>query len=226
MSPSGRESTEYLRWSRLNALGAMSALLVSATTREPSVIGVLGAVSFAALLYRMRRAFRPAGFGLANAITTLRLVLTLGLLLFGKAWPGAWLFSIALAIVTLDGVDGWAARRFATAGEFGARYDTAVDSLYTLALCALLHARGTLGAWVLLAGAWHYVYVLAIFVFASRREAKRSRLGATVFVALVSTMGAAFLLPAEWAAPLVGLAVALQSASFLRSFWECFGPAT
>jgi phosphatidylglycerophosphate synthase len=223
--PSGRESIEYLRWSRLNAMAMMSALLTAATSREPAVIGVLGAVSFAVLLYRMRPAFRPSGFGLANAITTLRLLLTLGLLGFGKDAPGSWLFLGALAIVTLDGVDGWAARRFATAGEFGARYDTAVDSLYTLALCALLHARGEFGAWVLLAGAWHYFYVLAIFVFEARREAKRSRLGATVFVALVSTMGAAFLLPVQYAAPLVALAVALQSASFLKSFWECFGPA-
>jgi hypothetical protein len=77
---------------------------------------------------------------------------------------------------------------------------------------------------VLLAGAWHYLYVLSIWIFEAQREAKRSRLGATVFVALVSTMGSAFLLPVEWAAPLVGLAVALQSVSFLKSFWECFGP--
>jgi phosphatidylglycerophosphate synthase len=202
-------------------MAMMSGLL----NREPAMIGVLGGVSFAVFLHRMRPAFRASGFGLANAITTLRLGLTL-CLLFGKEWPGSWLFLGALAIVTLDGVDGWVARRFRLSAEFGARYDTAVDSLYTLALAALLHARGTLGAWVLLAGAWHYVYVLSLWIFEARREAQRSRLGATVFVALVSTMGAAFLLPAAWAAPLVGLAVALQSVSFLKSFWECFGPAS
>ncbi len=221
MRPSQREALEYLRWSRIHAMAMISALL----NREPVMIGVLGGVSFAVLLYRMRPAFRPSGFGLANAITTLRLGLTL-CLLFGKGWPGAWLFLLALAIVILDGVDGWVARRFQLSAEFGARYDTAVDSLYTLALAALLDARGTLGGWVLLAGAWHYVYVLSIWIFEARREAQRSRLGATVFVALVSTMGAAFLLPAAWAAPLVALAVALQSVSFLKSFWECFGPAS
>ena len=225
MRPSQREELEYRRWSRVHAIGMMSALLVSAESREPAAIGVIGAASFAVLLYRMRPAWRPAGFGLANAITTLRLAVTLGILLFGKSWPGSWLFCAALAIVTLDGVDGRAARRLGTTSEFGGRYDTAVDSLYTLALAALLQARGTLGAWVLLAGAWHYLYVLVIFVFEARREASRSRLGATVFVALVSTMGAAFLLPVEWAAPLVGLAVAVQSLSFLKSLWECFGRA-
>jgi len=207
-------------------MATMSALFVSASTREPAAIGAVGVVSFAVLVYRMRPSWLPAGFGLANAITTLRLLLTLAMLVFGKAWPASWLFLCALAIVTLDGVDGWAARRFSTSGEFGARYDTAVDSLYTLALCALLHARGTLGAWVFLAGAWHYLYVLSIFVFEPRREAQRSQFGATVFVVLVSTLGAAFLLPVEWAAPLVALAVALQSLSFSRSFWESFGPSS
>lgn len=225
MRPSERDALVYLRWSRLNALAMMPALLVSAQTRRPETIGAVGAVSFAVLVYRMRASWLPSGFGLANAITTLRLLVTLAMLGFGAGWPAWWLFLGAVAIVTLDGVDGWVARRFATSGEFGARYDTAVDSLYTLALCALLHARGTLGVWVYFAGAWHYLYVLSIFVFEPRREARRSQFGATVFVALVSTLGAAFVLPVEWAAPLVALAVALQSFSFARSFWESFGPA-
>jgi phosphatidylglycerophosphate synthase len=205
-------------------MAMMAGLLAAARGGEPATLGLIGGVSFGVLLCRLRPSWARFGFGLANAITTLRLVLTLGLLLLGKPWPGTWLCLLALSIVTLDGIDGRIARRFGTVTEFGGRYDTAVDSLYTLSLCALLHARGTLGSWVLLAGAWHYVYVLSIFVFESRREAKRSRLGATVFVALVSTMSAAFVLPAAWAGPLVGLAVALQSYSFSRSFWESFGP--
>jgi hypothetical protein len=190
----------FSRFSRAHALLVVAATLVAALAKQPSVIALVSAGSFAVLLLRTRGKWTAAGgFGLANAITSLRLVLTLAALVAGSWAPGWALALNALVVVSLDGVDGWAARRFATQGDFGGRYDTAVDSLFA--------------------------YVLVLVVFPSEREAKRSFLGATVFVALVSTLGAAFVLPPPLAAALVGITIAAQSASFLWSFWEVYGRA-
>lgn len=212
---------EFSRWSRQNALlvMALSGLSLALGTFAPLAAGA--ALSFGWLLFGMKGKWTASGaFGLANAITSLRLALTLSALAAGN-WLPAWsLAAFSLAVVSLDGVDGWAARRFATQGEFGARYDTAVDSLFTLALSVLLFQRGLLGAWVLVAGAWHYVYVLSVLVVPSERQASRTWFGACVFVGLVTALGAAFVLPEPWRTSLAGFAVAVQSASFLKSFWE------
>jgi phosphatidylglycerophosphate synthase len=216
---------EYTRWSRANALVIVLTTAVTLWAKLPALLGVVGASSFAWLLYRLRAHWTPqGGFGLPNAITTLRLVLTSGLLFGGLLIPAWVLVLVALAVVTLDGVDGWAARRFGSQSEFGARYDTAVDSLFTLALSVLLLGREVLGGWVMIAGFWHYAFVLWAWVFPSARESERSLFAACIFVALVSTMGVAFLLPPPVATPLVALAVILQSASFARSLWQQYGP--
>ena len=217
--------SEFSRWSLRHALAIALVTGISLVLDSGVPLAIGAGVSFAWLLFAMRRQWSASGaFGLANSITSLRLVLTLTALVAGARFSGAWLSAFALIVVALDGVDGWAARRFETEGEFGARYDTAVDSLFTLALSLLLFQRAVLGAWVLIAGAWHYVYVLSVLVFPSEREARRSLFGASVFVALAAALGAAFVVPQPFATWLAALAVAIQSASFLRSFWERYGP--
>jgi phosphatidylglycerophosphate synthase len=217
---------EYTRWSRANALAIVLTTAVALWAELPALLGVVGAASFAWLLYRLRARWTPqGGFGLPNAITTLRLSLTSGLFFGGLMMPAWLLVLVATAVVTLDGLDGWVARRFGSQSDFGAHYDTAVDSLYTLALSVLLLAREVVGGWVMIAGLWHYAFVLWAWAFPSARESKRSLFAACIFVALVSTMGVAFLLPPAFATPLVGLAVILQSASFARSLWQQYGPA-
>lgn len=216
----------YRRWSRVNALTIAITTAAALSIRLPALIGAVGALSFVWFICRARAYWTPQGnFGLANAISTLRLALTTLLFAAGLAMPVTALVLVVLAIVTLDGVDGWVARRSGSESDFGARYDTAVDALYTLALSVLLLERGVIGGWILIAGLWHYAFVLWEWVFPSQRAAKRSFFAACVFVALVFSMGAAFLLPRAWGTPLVALAVALQSASFARSFWQHYGPA-
>jgi phosphatidylglycerophosphate synthase len=217
---------EYTRWSRANALVIVLVTTVALWAKLPALLGVVGASSFAWLLYRLRTRWTPhGGFGLPNAITTLRLALTGGLFFGGLMVPAWLLVLVALAVVTLDGLDGWVARRFGSQSDFGARYDTAVDSLFTLSLSVLLLEREVIGGWVMIAGLWHYAFVLWAWAFPSARESQRSFFAACIFVALVSTMGVAFVLPPPVATPLVALAVALQSASFARSLWQQYGPA-
>ncbi|WP_290737131.1 CDP-alcohol phosphatidyltransferase family protein [Amaricoccus sp.] len=106
-------------------------------------------------------------FGLGNALTLARLagaavlagfVAAPGTLSGAGGWYAA---SAAGALLALDGVDGWAARRQGTNTPFGARFDMETDALTILVLAALALALGKAGVWVLALGAMRYVFVLA-----------------------------------------------------------------
>jgi phosphatidylglycerophosphate synthase len=106
-------------------------------------------------------------FGPANAITLVRAAYTT--LLIGTLSDGApldesvrWMVVISgLAALALDGVDGWAARRYGLNSAFGARFDMEIDALFVLALSALAWRSDRAGSWVLAIGLMRYGFVLA-----------------------------------------------------------------
>jgi len=107
------------------------------------------------------------GIGPANRITLGRLVGAACLAGFvgqGEAlrevggWP---VFTVIAALLALDGVDGWAARRGGTASPFGARFDMEVDAALLLVLSVLTWEAGLAGAWVLGIGLFRYGFVAA-----------------------------------------------------------------
>ncbi|WP_423822229.1 CDP-alcohol phosphatidyltransferase family protein [Salinisphaera sp. SPP-AMP-43] len=109
-------------------------------------------------------------FGMANCVTTARAGLTalIGALAFEADQLGthaptlAWLATgTAATALSLDGLDGYAARHRAEASRFGARFDMEIDALLILLLCVLLHGSGKLGSWVYALGLMRYVFVVA-----------------------------------------------------------------
>jgi phosphatidylglycerophosphate synthase len=80
-----------------------------------------------------RGAFKPA-----NAVTLLRGVLIAPI--FGLLWVGQARAALALyiAAAVMDLIDGWLARRFNQASEFGAQLDAIVDNLFSLAILGFL----------------------------------------------------------------------------------------
>ena len=109
-----------------------------------------------------------SGFGAANWVTTARAALVALLLAFiaePETSSVAAIIVFAAVIVTLlDGVDGWLARRHATASEFGARFDMEIDAVLILALAILVWEHGKAGAWVILSGLLRYLFVAAGWV--------------------------------------------------------------
>ena len=107
----------------------------------------------------------PLTFGIANCITAVRAVLVvLAATAIGRSpTPSAAWFVVAMAIAAtvLDGVDGWAARRFGQSSAFGARFDMEVDALLIMALSVLAWTYGKAGVWVLASGLLRYVFVVA-----------------------------------------------------------------
>ncbi len=110
-------------------------------------------------------------FGAANLVTLLRLLLTSLFsgfaveMLFNPASPAdeaLWAaFFLALAAVSLDGVDGFLARRLSISSDFGSRFDMETDAFLILMLSLAVFALNKAGAWVLLGGLMRYIFVLA-----------------------------------------------------------------
>ncbi|MEY4546760.1 MAG: hypothetical protein RL685_2955 [Pseudomonadota bacterium] len=226
---SERTSREKVKpWTFANALSMLVATALVLWLSYPPLLAFVGALCFFFLVAQARGNWTPTGgFGLPNAVTTLRLVLTMAMLLAFAREPGWVLAAVGLVNLLLDVVDGWLARRAGLSGEFGARYDIEADSLLVLALGVLLHHRGLAGPWVILAGAWRYLYVLSPLVFPTHNgEAKRSRHGRAAYVLMLTSFFVTLCLPVGVGAPLALIGTIAVSLSFLHSFWERYAPVS
>lgn len=130
----------------------------------------VGASAAARQLHRHHGHPRLGG---ANAVTLFRLALVsaLSIPLFGAVLSGAPLsgavpVSVAIIVIatislSLDGVDGYLARRQGLATAIGGRFDMEVDSVFALVLAALAATVGG-GPWVvLLLGLPRYLFWIA-----------------------------------------------------------------
>jgi len=141
----------------LGSRGLPAAALVQAMA--------LYALLAAAVLLALPRHLPQRRFGLANGITLGRAALICLLAgLIGRADPASfgWLpFAAALTVLSLDGLDGWAARHYGSTSAFGSWFDMEVDGLFLILLCLLLVAAERTGAWVLVAVLPRYLFVAA-----------------------------------------------------------------
>jgi phosphatidylglycerophosphate synthase len=225
-NPSARAGEQA--WTTAHALGMLLVSLVSLWIGLPSLIGVCGILSLSFLVVKTRGRWTPRGrFGAANAITALRSFFIIGLLPRSDRQAGWMLAATAVAILLLDAADGWMARRLGDEGPFGARYDMETDALFVLALAVALMIRQIAGPWVLLAGFWRYLYVLAPLIAPNAgREVPRALFYRLAYVLMVLSFLLALVLPGAWPSRLALLGTASVSASFLRSFWVRYaGPA-
>lgn len=145
------------------------------------VAALLGAAIMASagvgILAGMARAYPHARLGLCNLITLLRAALVAGLatLLASPDGTGAdahvaWAaLGVAAAVLALDGIDGWAARRAGLCSGFGARFDMEVDVALALTLSLLLWHAGKLGVWVVLLGTPRHLFMLLALVLPALR---------------------------------------------------------
>jgi phosphatidylglycerophosphate synthase len=147
--------------------------------------------------------------------------MTLGLIM-GYEWqPTRVVAACAVLILLLDALDGWLARRLRQIGEFGARFDVEADALLVLTLSVVLFTAGIAGPWVLSAGLWRYIYVLAPAVAPTPRgEAARSGLGRLLYVLMMGCFIGALITPPGTAVTLAAIGTLSVSISFLRSFWQ------
>jgi phosphatidylglycerophosphate synthase len=141
---------------------AVAALLVGADPRALglTLAGYLMGVVFAVSL--LRRGFPHASLGWGNQATLARMALVASLMAPILSPAVTWAFvAVAVLALTLDGLDGWLARRERLVSDFGARLDTEVDSALGLILALNVWALGVAGPLVLLIGLPRYAFVAA-----------------------------------------------------------------
>ena len=129
---------------------------------------------------------------------------------------------VTLIVIALigDGIDGWVARRTATASTLGARFDMEVDAFLILVLS--VYVARSAGAWVLAIGTARYAFVAAGWVLPWMCGSLPPRYWRKV-VAAVQGIVLAFATTGDalgfWTdAALVG-ALALLTESFGRDVW-------
>jgi phosphatidylglycerophosphate synthase len=208
-------------WSRKHAVTMLAAVLACVYWHAAWPSALLGLPSFLSFMLASRGLLTPSGrFGLANAVTSLRLVLVLGLTV-----PGAWLSSRTVAAITigvlcLDLLDGWLARSRGDASVFGARFDLETDALLVLVITLRLWLVEGYGAWVLTAGLLRYGYVILLWLApGTGREEPRTLLGRYAFLTLMLGLIAGLAVRGPYGPLCVAIGTLTVSASFAHSIY-------
>jgi len=208
------------RWSKFHAASMLLATLLVAVRAMPlSLLALFGGASFAILLAGQRGLWTTGGhFGLANWITLLRLLGSLGLL--AASATGKAVMGFALLLWLLDGIDGWLAVRFNLASPFGKLFDQETDAFFTLALSALLYCAAAVPAWILIAGGLRYGFVLTLALGGLKAKPGHVPFARPIgALALLGLIVGLWPLPASYRWVLAALTWAL-GISFALSFWS------
>lgn len=215
--------TPLLRWSERHAALMLLAAVMALLPLSPLWTAAIAALSFAQLSWQCRHAWTPSGvFGAANAVTSLRCLLTLTLAAVPALGVGITL-GLASTVLLLDGVDGWLARRAAHCSEFGEYFDKEVDAFFMLTLCLLLYRSQHLGAWVLLLGGLRYLFVGFISLAnPPRRKESATRFGKFVGVFVPAVLLFCLLPLPQLCAPPAATATLLLLCSFAQSLRQIY----
>lgn len=183
---------------------------------------LIGELVLICLVIRARAQFAPgAELVVAHLVTLVRAMLVVLLFaLLGESvdasimWAAVFMASIA---AMTDALDGWLARRTGTASAFGARFDMESDAALIAALALLAWYWERAGAWVLLAGAARYVFVLGIFCLRWMRRELPASLRRKV-VCVVQVVALVLCLAPVFSPVVSALCAALGVAALLGSF--------
>ncbi|PEN07109.1 CDP-alcohol phosphatidyltransferase [Longimonas halophila] len=206
------------RWAALHAglLLACTAAALAWSALWPVVIA--GTISFGGFVGAFRQHWTPAGtFGAANTLTACRL----GGLLALALWPmsALWIAGGAAALLLLDGADGWLARRFDQASDFGAFFDKEVDAFALLVLCLLAVQHQGIAPLLVTAGLLRYVFAVLMHLGnPPARTEPRTNAARYLYVFMMGAVLLPFLPLPAWTQVVLWTAVAGLVASFFPYF--------
>ncbi len=219
------EKNPLTNWSRNHAIIVLAATAVSLLFGSPWVLGLALFASFAHLVYDHRGAHTPLGtFGWANGVTGVRLGLVL-VAVVGLVHGVSAIVIVSVAILALDAIDGWIARRTNSSSAFGELFDMETDAAFVLTMSWLLAVEREVGVWALIPGLWRYTYVLWETALPPRfGPAGRANFARYSFLVSVLLLIAALGSPDWLARAFAALAAALVSSSFLlAAYYAYFG---
>lgn len=148
----------------------------------------------------------PMQIGYANWVTSGRLVL---ILIMGFRYPVVtdwFLFTGFLFVISLDGIDGFLARRYKTSSEIGESLDLETDAFMVLIMSWIHFDTGNLAWWILIPGGLRYYYELVFFWSKSTPDRPSKRVRATIAVAFFLAILTPFVFPYEVSMAIVAVA--------------------
>jgi phosphatidylglycerophosphate synthase len=162
---------------------------------------------------------KPAG-GYANLVTLLRFIFLLLIVAFSNIWP-LWSLGLLFIIpVSLDGLDGYLARRLNHVTKFGALFDLETDSLFITMAGMILYRRHIVGGWLLPAAYMRYFYVLVVAILQLNRiQEKRTRFGPFIAFIMFVSLILEFLFRSAATGIILFAAACLIVLSFIYSFF-------
>lgn len=194
-------------------LAFVAAALVS---RDAAWCAAGGAIGLGAQFVAARAWRAPSGVALANVLTLLRLAIVVALPLLLAWLPRAGFVALVVALLVLDGVDGYVARARGEASPFGAAFDMETDALTVMVLTILLW-QSEIGPWVLVAGLWRYAYAVAVAIVPALGDCPPSPIYRWLFTCLMIALAGAFVPWHSAARAFAAIGTVLVSFSFLHS---------
>ena len=216
------QDAKIKQWNNQHAGIMLSGSFLSLYLNTISPLLVGAGISFLVYLiqnYNFLQQFKPIG-GYANWVTGFRLLLLF--LLAGLYQPEYSVFQLGLAvsIISLDGVDGYLARKFNQSSTFGGYFDMEVDAFFVAVLSHCFFLDGKLGWWIIIIGLLRYIYVVVLlFLQLQHKKEKSTRFAKTIAVLLFMSLCAVLFLPSFIYHPLLISAGALTVYSFGVSFF-------
>ncbi len=214
------EILDIKRWNNVHALTILlSGILAFALSSTWPVVVVAG-VSF--LYYTLTFLTKTdKGFlgGIANQVTLFRLVLLLFLALVYSRFSDQTIAMLLGAIIVLDILDGYLARKYGLSSNYGLYLDMESDALFVCLAALMIYLNDYAGAWIIFIGFLRYINVsfYVLFRLPAKKEPKRvwaSYIAGYLFFALVTP----FFIPAPWYLPVLVSASVLVVFSFAVSF--------
>lgn len=213
------------------AIWAVAALHLPIELHVPLLAGLILAVMFGFVLYGLPNHHHPR-FGYANLVTAIRAGIVsliaatiLSSPTFAQHQVNLLIWCVIGATVlalTLDGVDGYLARRFRQQSNLGARFDMEVDAFLILMLSVACAVLDKAGPWVVLIGLMRYGFMIAQWCLpVLRRELFPSIRRKAICVVQVAVL-CAVIVPGfdqPTSGILCGLCLALLLYSFAADIW-------
>jgi phosphatidylglycerophosphate synthase len=222
---SAQELPVYLaRWSFIHALALLPAVAISLFTHTLTLFLLIGALSFLLLFLIVGPNWtRKGAFGFGNAMTALRLAGILALPSVCSRIGSVSVTGFGIVLLVADGLDGWLARRFNQASEFGEYFDKETDAFFLMLLCLLAFLNQRLGSWILIPGLLRYVFVIVTgFSMPSLLKEEKTDRARKIYVLMMAGVFSAFLPYPAFYRPLAGIATIALFWSFATDFIRVF----
>ncbi len=216
-----KTESKIVRWNTVHAFlfCCLFVLYAIFPVRYPVIVaGALSFLYYWVIHFDILKRFKPFG-GFANWVTLIRLLLILGSGIWYQHIPDFGLIVIGVVFFSMDGLDGWMARKFNQKSEFGAYFDLETDAIYVCVFTIILFEKGLAGFWIIVPGFMRYIYGVLIFMIGKKSDEEISvkyapQIGALFFMAILSP----YILPEKLYHPLLIISSVLLMLSFLYSF--------